>query len=182
MKGSERSDNAEVDEIPSRSFGVTENMDRVLKAVGNAFNWVATAALLGMFAVITIDILSSKILNRPIMATVDIASLLAAVVISFAVSQTILAGRHIEVEFIVNCLPDRIRKGFNVFASVLSFLFFLLIAWRCLVYARELQILGEASLTQRIPVAPFVYGVGIACIPAVVIYAVQIYRDVRKVR
>lgn len=178
MNGAETSDKVAVVETTPPS----EGMAKFLKAVATWFNWVALAALLAMFAVITIDILSSKLLNRPITATVDIASLLAAILAGFAVSQTILAGRHIEVEFVVACLPKTARKVFNVFASVLSFLFFLLLVWRCFVYARDLQVLGEASLTQHIPIAPVVYGIGIAFVPAVVIYAVQVYRDMREVR
>ena len=57
------------------------------------------------------DILSAKILNRPIVTPrVDVASLLAAVVASFSVSRTILAGRHIEVEFIVARVAARGAK------------------------------------------------------------------------
>jgi hypothetical protein len=43
-------------------------------------------------------------------------------------------------------------------------------------------VVGEASLTQHIPIAPIMYGIGIAFIPAVVIYAAQVYRDVKEVR
>lgn len=178
----ERSDKTALCTTGSRPCESFESVGRLLRKVANGFNWVALISLLIMLSVITIDILSSKLLNRPLTATVDIASLLATVVASFAVSQTILAGRHIEVEFIVLRLPQRIRRAFNVFASFLSFLFFLLLVWRCLVYAYDLQELGEASLTQHIPIAPFAYGIAVACIPAVIIYAVQVCLDIKKDR
>ena len=178
----ERNDKTALYQAGTRFPERFEKVDRLLNRVANGFNWVALISLLIMLSVITIDILSSKLLNRPLTATVDIASLLATVVAAFAVSQTILAGRHIEVEFIVLRLPQRIRRGFNVFASFLSFLFFLLLVWRCLVYAYDLQVLGEASLTQHIPIAPFAYGIAVACIPAVIIYAVQLCRDIKKDR
>jgi TRAP-type transport system small permease protein len=155
---------------------------RGLEKVSLWFTWVAVGALLAMFAVLLIDILSSKILNRPITATVDMVSLLAAVVASFSVSQTILMGRHIEVEFIVAKLPRGARKTFNVISSFLSLTFFLLIVWRTFTYALELQRTGESSLTQHIPMAPFAYGIAVACIPAVLIYALQTVRDMREVR
>lgn len=155
---------------------------RGLEKVSVWFNWVAVGAVLAMFAMILIDILSSKFLNHPITATVDVASLLAAVVASFSVSQTILAGRHIEVEFIVARLPRGARKTFNAISSFLSLVFFLLIVWRTFVYAHDLQRTGESSLTQHIPMAPFAYGIAIACIPAVLIYALQTYRDMKEVR
>jgi TRAP-type C4-dicarboxylate transport system permease small subunit len=147
---------------------------RGLDKVALWFNWIAAGALLAMFAVM--------VLNRPITATVDVASLLAAIVASFSVSKTILAGRHIEVEFIVTRLPRGARKTFNTISSFLSLVFFLLIVWRAFIYAHDLQRSGESSLTQHIPMAPFVYAIAIACIPAVVIYALQTYRDTKEVR
>jgi TRAP-type C4-dicarboxylate transport system permease small subunit len=182
MDKEDKSGGAVVEETVLGSSARPGSVDRVLKRVGNWFNWVAVGALLAMFGMITIDILSSKILNRPITATVDIASLLAAILAAYAVSETILAGRHIEVEFIVGSLPPRVRRGFNVFASTLSLFFFVLLVWRCFVYAGDLRVSGEASLTQHIPLAPIVYGIGIAFIPAVVIYAVQVWKDMRETR
>ena len=146
------------------------------------FNLIAVGALLLMFAIMVVDILSAKILNRPIVATVDVASILAVVVASFSVSRTILSGRHIEVEFIVTLFPRGVRKVFNTIASFLSLAFFLLIVWRSIMYANSLVETGESSLTAHIPMAPFAYGIAIACIPAVLIYAYQVYRDSKEVR
>ena len=163
---------------PDVSLRVRKRLERI--AVW--FNWIAVVALLGMFAIMVLDILSSKILNRPITATVDVASFLALVVAAFSVSRTILARRHIEVEFIVTRLPRGARKTFNIFSSLVSLAFFLLIVWRAFAYAYSLQKTGESSLTQHIPMAPFAYGIAIACIPAVLIYAYQTYRDPKDVR
>lgn len=163
---------------PDVSLGVRKKLEKI----ATWFNWVSVGALLAMFAIMVLDILTSKILNRPITATVDVASFLALVVASFSVSRTILAGRHIEVEFIVTKLPRGARRFFNMFSSFLSLAFFLLIVWRAFVYAYSLQKTGESSLTQHIPMAPFAYGIAIACIPAVLIYAYRTYRDTRDVR
>jgi TRAP-type C4-dicarboxylate transport system permease small subunit len=154
----------------------------VLERLSAWFNWIAVGALLLMFAVLVLDILSSKILNRPFVATVDVASLLALVVASFSVSRTILAGRHIEVDFIVSRLPQGVRKISNSVASLLSLGFFVLIVWRSFLYGRSLQVTGESSLTTHIPMAPFAYGIAIACIPAVLIYLYRTYRDMKEVR
>jgi TRAP-type transport system small permease protein len=153
-----------------------------LEKIAGWFNWIAIVSLFGMFAIMVSDILSSKLFNRPVIATVDIASLLAVVVASFSVSRTILAGRHIEVEFVVTTLPRGARKVLNALSSFLSLAFFLLIVWRTLIYALHLQRTGESSLTQHIPMAPFAYGMAIACIPAVMIYVYKTYSDTKKVR
>jgi len=171
----EQSNNATQSDVPSRTINGLERM-------ALCFNWVAVIALLAMFAIMVLDILTSKILNMPITATVDVASFLALVVASFSVSRTILARRHIEVEFIVTKLPRGARKFFNTLSSFLSLAFFLLIVWRAFVYAYSLQKTGESSLTQHIPMAPFAYGIAVACIPALLIYAYQTYRDTKDVR
>lgn len=157
-------------------------MKKRFERVAVWFNWVAVGALLAMFAIMVLDILSSKLLNRPIVATVDVASLLALVVASFSASRTILAGRHIEVQFIVAKLPRGARKTFNALSSFLSLAFFCLIVWRSLAYAYSLQKTGESSLTQHIPLAPFAYGLALACVPALFIFAYQTYRDTKEVR
>lgn len=150
--------------------------------VGVYLNWIAVAALLIMFLLIVADILSSKILNKPFVQTVDLMSVLATVVIAFSLSQTIIAKRHIEVEFIVTRMPLIPRKTCNFISSCLSMCFFGMVVWRSFVYAYHLQTVGEATLTAHIPVAPFAYGIGIGCIPAVFIYAFNAYRDIREVR
>lgn len=170
--------NADQPPQPNVSSGMKERFERI--AVW--FNWVAVGALLAMFALLVLDILSSKLLNRPIVATVDVASLLALVVASFSVSRTILAGRHIEVQFVVEKLPRGTRKTFNALSSFLSLAFFCLIVWRSVVYAYSLQKTGESSLTQHIPLAPFAYSLAVACVPALFIFAYQVYRDTKEVR
>lgn len=157
-------------------------MYRVLDKISQFFNWIAMIALFLMFGVVSVDILSSKIFNKPITAAVDFMSLLAAIVASFSLAQTIKANRHIEVEFIVTKLPIRLRKFFNVISSLFSMCFFILVAWKSFVYARNLHVLGEATLTQHIPIAPFVYGMGVACIPAILIYALKAIKDTKEVR
>jgi len=157
-------------------------VDRLLDKISGFFNWIAVIALLLMFAVVSLDILSSKIFNRPITAAVDFMSLLATIVAAFSLSQTIQVGRHIEVEFIVTKLPGTLRKVFNVISSLFSMCFFILVVWKSFAYARNLQTLGEATLTQHIPVAPFVYGLGVACVPAIFIYALRAYRYTKEVR
>lgn len=146
------------------------------------FNWVALVALLLMFGTVSVDILSSKVLNRPIVASVDYASLLATLVAAFSASQTILLGRHIEVEFVVTRLPIPLRKFLNFISSLLSSAFFLLISVRSVGYARHLYAVREATLTAHIPVYPFVIGMAIACIPPILIYALRAYRDLKEVR
>ena len=118
-------------------------------------------------------------MNRPITATVDIMSLLATCVASFSVSQTILAGRHIEVEFITKKMPPILERLFYVVSRLFSMCFFILVIWRCFIYAHNLYVLKEATLTQHIPVAPFAYGIGIALIPAVFIYALKTYQGLK---
>jgi TRAP-type C4-dicarboxylate transport system permease small subunit len=157
-------------------------MEKVLDRIAGSFNLVAVAALLLMFAVMVADILSAKILNRPITATVDVASVLALSAAAFSVSRTILAKRHIEVEFFVVMFPPGVRKVFNTLASLLTLVFFILIVWRSFMYGLSLQQTGESSLTTHIPMSPFAYGIAIACVPAVLIYACQAYRDMKEVR
>lgn len=162
--------------------GKENKVGGLLTAASASFSWVAIAALFLMLVVVAVDILSSKIFNRPVTAAVDVASVAAICVIAFALPQTVLAGRHIEVEFVVARLPKRLRQACNAFSSLLSLGFFALLAWRLYVYAQELSASNEVTLTQHIPLAPLAYAVAIVCVPAAAMYARQFWQDVRKGR
>ena len=62
----------------------------------------------------------------------------------------------------------------SVFGAIdmimLGFALFVIISWRLLLYGYSLQIGGEESATARIPLYPFAYGAGIACILVCLVY------------
>jgi TRAP-type C4-dicarboxylate transport system permease small subunit len=111
----------------------------------------------------------------------DFTSLLGLVVIAFAVAQTQLLGRHITINFLTIRLPKRLRIIIRSISTLLCILFFAVIIWRAFMNARDMHILGDASLTVKIPLWPFGYGLAIAFVPMLLILLIKFYYIVKGV-
>ena len=154
--------------------------EQLARKIAAIFNWVAFAALCVMLVVVSMDIVGAKFLGKPFPGAMDLLSLMGLIVIGFSTAQTYLKGRHIRVTFVTSLLPPRIRTGARFVSISLCILLFLAAVWRLLVYARDLQVYGETSLTVNLPLAPFAYALGIAFLPVLMLLVVQLYRLVKK--
>lgn len=150
--------------------------EKLGRRIGRFFNWFALAALSVMLIVVSADIVGAKFLGKPFPGAMDLLSLLGVIIIGFSTAETYLMGRHIKVTFVSMLLPPRIRKVVRLSSTSLCILLFLVAVWRLLLYARDLQVYGESSMTVNFPLAPFAYALGIAFIPVVMILLVQLYR------
>jgi TRAP-type C4-dicarboxylate transport system permease small subunit len=90
--------------------------------------------------------------------------------VSFAIAGSVILGRHVEVEFFMPLLPKSLQKIIACTVHFLGLLLFFIICWRLFKYGYFLQRGEEVSATLRIPLHPFAYGAGLACIPVFLIY------------
>ena len=151
-------------------------LELLAEKIGALFNGVAIAALSAMLLVVAADIVGVKILNRPFPGAMDVLSLLGVLIIGFSTARTYAKGRHIKVTFISLLLPPRIRKVVRLLSIVLCLVLFVVAIWRLLLYGWDLQTYGESSMTVNIPLAPFVYSLGIAFIPVTLFLFVHLIR------
>ncbi|MDD4230756.1 MAG: TRAP transporter small permease [Dehalococcoidales bacterium] len=142
-----------------------EQLKKISGWLNQGFNWVAGAGLVIMLALTVADVIAIKIFSSPIPGAIELVSFLGVVVVAFALGYTQQLKGHIQVEFFVTRLPEKIRDIFGVLVSLIGITLFALLAWRSFEYARVLQLAGEVSMTQRIPFYPFVYAIGVCCIP-----------------
>jgi len=149
--------------------------------MSNWFNWVALAGLTVMLGLITVDIVGTKIFKQPIPGAMDLTSLLGLVVIAFSVAQTQVMNRHITVDFLTLRLPKHLRMLVRSISTFLCLLFFIVIIWRAFLYAHDMHVLGDASLTVKIPLAPFAYGLAIAFVPMLLILLIKFYNIMKGV-
>ena len=62
--------------------------------------WLGIVAMLLMMVITCIDVVGAKVFKWPLLGALDIVMLSQIVAISFAASVTLIAGRHIQVEFL----------------------------------------------------------------------------------
>jgi len=138
--------------------------------ISSAIEWVGLIGFLIMMLITTVDVIGAKLFLHPVFGALDIVMQVQLIAMSFAVATTLIAGRHVAVEFFIPLLPKPLQRVVDVFVNLLGFALFLILVWRLTEYAYSLQIQNELTPTARIPLYPFAYGAAFACIPVCLVY------------
>ena len=134
-----------------------------------------------MMSVTCVDVVGAKLFRTPVFGAIDVVMIAQLIAISFAAAMTLIAGRHVQVEFFVVMLPKRLQVMIDCLVHFLGFALFVLIVWRLLVYGYDMQEGGEETATARIILCPFVYGAAIASIPVCLVLMLEFLQSVMKV-
>ncbi len=159
----------------------TKKFERFNHRVSMGIEWVGLFAFVLMMLITTIDVVGAKLFFRPLPGALDIMMLAQLICMTFAVSSTLLLGRHVQVEVFVLLLPKRLQDHTECIVRFLGLILFLLIIWRLFVYGYNLQLKGEVSPTIRVPLHPFAYGAAFACIPGGLVYLSLFIESLLKV-
>ncbi|MBW1607166.1 MAG: TRAP transporter small permease, partial [Deltaproteobacteria bacterium] len=105
---------------------------------------------------------------------------LGAVAVAFAMAYTSLEKGHISVSFVVALFPQRIQGLIESITHLFGVFLFGLIAWQSAIYANDLRLSGEVSLTLELPFYPFVYGIALSATVVTFILIFDLFKNVRK--
>jgi TRAP-type C4-dicarboxylate transport system permease small subunit len=159
---------------------VLDKFEKFNRRLSGWFEWVGAAGLLAMMLITNIDVIGAKLFLFPLRGAIDMVQLSQLVAIAFACAFTLIAGRHVRVEFLVAKLPQRARAVIDSIVSLLGLGLFVLIIWRICVLGYAFQSGGETTATAHIPTYPFAYGVAIASIPVCLVLLQQLISSLSK--
>ncbi len=160
---------------------VLDRFKRFNETLSLGIEWVGVAAMFLMMIITTVDVLGAKLFLSPLYGALDFMAIAQMIAISFAAAAALIVGRHVQVEFFMMLLPERVAAVIDSIVNILSIILFALIVWRLLVFGYEQNLDGEVSTTLRIPLHPFVYGAALACIPVCLVYISMLMDSLQKV-
>jgi TRAP-type C4-dicarboxylate transport system permease small subunit len=162
---------------------VLGKIEKLNRRLSEWCEWIGLGGLLLMMVTTCVDVVGAKVFNLPVLGAIDIVMLCQIVAISFAASMTLLAGRHIQVEFFYDILPRRAQAVISSIVFLLGLGIFIVIIWRLFMLGYSFQNSGEYSMTIYIPYYPFAYGMAFAFIPICLIFLVEFLKSLtRKVQ
>lgn len=156
-------------------------LDKFTRWFGRHLEWVGVIGILLMFLVNFVDVVGAKLFLWPVPGATEVISFSQILAIAPAIAFTLLLGRHIRVEFIIDRFPKRIRGAINSFSSFLSLVIFVLILWQSFVYGQSLQRAGEIGSTSHIPFYPFAYFIAFCSIPVCLALLVEVLKSLSGV-
>jgi TRAP-type C4-dicarboxylate transport system permease small subunit len=78
---------------------VLDKFERFNRRLSGWCEWLGLAGMLLMMAITCIDVVGAKVFGWRLLGAIDIVMLSQIVAIAFAVSMSLILGRHIQVEF-----------------------------------------------------------------------------------
>ena len=125
--------------------------------------WVAVTGLLGLAAFTTLDVLLRWLFARPIPGLVDLVTLCGAVLLAACMPWVTASRGHIAIDALGRSAGPRTRRALDLFGACVTFVFFAVLAWQYVGFAREMYVTGERMAVLRWPVWPWWTAVA-ACI------------------
>ncbi|MEW6668004.1 MAG: TRAP transporter small permease [Thermodesulfobacteriota bacterium] len=156
-------------------------LDRFARGFSRYLEWVGVIGFLLMFLVNLVDVVGAKLFTRPLPGSVELISFSQIVAIAPAMAFTLILGRHIRVEFIIDRFPGRIRAAIGSISSFLSLILFVLLLWQSYTYGVSLQKSGEIGSTSFLPFYPFAYLIAFCSIPVCLVFLVEVLRSLNEV-
>ena len=152
--------------------------EEIIHRLSNWFQFIGIAGMLLMMVITCIDVVGAKVFKSPILGALDIVMLAQIIAISFAVSMTLIVGKHIQVEFFFDLLPRPVQTFIKSIVLLLSMGLFILIIWRLGDLGYSFQKTGEYSATAYIPLYPFAYAVAFSSIPVFLVLFLEFLKTV----
>jgi TRAP-type C4-dicarboxylate transport system permease small subunit len=157
------------------------HLDKFTSSFSRSLELVGVVGILLMFLVNFIDVVGAKLFLWPFPGSVEIISFSQIVAIAPAIAFTLIIGRHIRVEFIIDRFPKRIRAGISSISSFLSLILFVLILWQSYLYGVSLQQSGEIGSTSHLPFYPFAFLIAFCSIPICLAFLIEVLKSLNEV-
>ncbi len=157
-----------------------QRFEKIAGLVNRSFNWFAGAGLVAMLLLTVVNVISVKFFRYPVPGSTEMVRFFNVIVVAFALAYTQQLKGHIQVEFFVLRMPERLRAVVGIFVNLVGIVLFALIAWRSYVFGGILYRSGEVSMTLGIPFYPFVYFIALCSIPVCLQLIIELINHTRK--
>ena len=155
-------------------------MEKSVTVVTRWLNWMAAVAIIAVMVVVCINVVGRAVFGSPLKGTVDIVSLLGALIIAGAMAYTQILKGHIRITLFVERLPGRIRYIIASVIDLIGFTLFGLISWQTILFARDTYDIGELSEVLKIPLTPFAVVITVGCIALSLVLLVDLITALSK--
>jgi len=134
-------------------------MDIVCKLAGKfsyILDFIARWFVVALMVLVVGNVIT-RLFGSPIQGTIEWAEFLTAMAVGLSLAYCGAQGGHIALEFFVEKLNIKVQGIFQSVIDLFSLAFLSLSSWRIILYANDLKLSGQVSLTTQTPYYLFIY-------------------------
>jgi TRAP-type C4-dicarboxylate transport system permease small subunit len=123
---------------------------------------IAAVILFSMMLLTFVDVAGRFLLNKPVNGSLELTEFMMGLIVAFAIGFTAFRKGHIRVDIIMQYVPRKVNLWMDVFAYLLSSVFYIFIAWQTWLNGISVMNSKLTSAVLLIPSFPFVFTVAVA--------------------
>ncbi len=154
-----------------------KSVEARLRAASQTLALLGFAGLLGLAVMTSLDVLLRWLAGAPIQGVNDISAVVMAVVISASIPANLSMKQNISVEVFGSLAGGRAKSALSAFASLVTLIFIILVAWQFVPYAANLRTNGDRTWVLAWPVWPWWTAASVMMILAAVVQLVVFLAD-----
>ncbi len=156
---------------------------KVSKFINELSSWferVGLVAIAAMGLATLVDVIGSKGFQWPLPGSTEITGVLQVLAIAGGLAFSMIDGRQIRVEFLVEWLPRRGKDILDVFSALLGLGLFVIIGWMTYQWGVSFSSSGTRTLLIGIPLYPFAYWIALCCIPMFCVIFIELLSSIDR--
>ncbi|MBD0417210.1 TRAP transporter small permease [Oryzicola mucosus] len=132
-----------------------KSMEARLRAASHTLALLGFVGLLGLSIMISLDVLLRWLAGMPLQGVNDVSAVVMAVVISACIPANLAMKQNISVEVAGAMLGGGTKRALDTFASLVTLVFIVLMAWQFVPYTMNLHANGDRTWVLAWPVWPW---------------------------
>ncbi|MCG7602233.1 TRAP transporter small permease [Halomonas sp. McH1-25] len=154
-------------------------MEKITHMVNKLLLGIAGLSLLLIVVVVTTNIVLRQVASS-FGGVTEIVGWLTAVIVALSLAYSQQTKAHVELDLLVGAFPEKAQEVIQVLLTVVSLLFFTLVAWRLWEYGYAAMTRESLSQTLRVAYFPVVYLVALGFTAFCLVLLVDLVTDIKK--
>lgn len=154
---------------------------KAVSRIAEGADKIAWVAVVGMMGLVVANCISRRF-GYPIYGSYDFVCFLLVLVVVPALAHCAAQKGHIYLSILTDRFPQRVQLVIELIVNIISFIFFVLVAWQLGERATYTVQTGLLGMTSRIPVYPFIYLESLAVLILSLVFLKDVIEIVKEIR
>lgn len=160
---------------------ITRKVNQFTKFINGIMHKIGYVLLFGLMIVTVADVFMRFFFNSPIKGTMALTEIVIAMVVFFSLGMAQIMGNHLEIDFLVNKLPDRIQEFVQIVIYLVGSVLLILLTWKLFEMGIASMNTGEVKSDLGLPVYIVIFIVAVGSATFTLTYLAALLTTVTKV-
>ncbi|MEO0248902.1 MAG: TRAP transporter small permease [candidate division WOR-3 bacterium] len=157
-------------------------MEKIIKVLVDKLLIVTVVPVIGMTAIMALDVIARYTLRRAFLDTLEISSMLLGMTISLALASVTYKGEHVQFTMLIERLSPKAQGSAAILTLLITLVVFGALTWQATIRAFSSMREGEFVGSMELPIWPVKLVFAFCCLITMMALATNLVSSVRHER